>query len=222
MGVGARHGYHHFCLGLYQSEIIRRVDPQQRSIGRFFQEEIAEPLDLEFYIGLPPQVPDSRPAIVDSTRPIDMLRHLREIPVRFTLAMLLPTTMTARTMSNPPILRGKATDFSRRDALTVEMPSANGIGQVRSIAKLYGVFATGGTELGIKQERSTSWPRPRSTPPPDHATGSSWATRPTRWASGNPPPRSSSEATAGPLASVGLATPSPTPTRTRRSATRTR
>lgn len=149
---GARHGYHHFCLGLYQSEIMRRVDLQHRSIGRFFQEEIAEPLDLEFYIGLPPEVPDSRLAIVESTRPIDMLRHLREIPVRFTLAMLLPTTMTARTMSNPPILRGKATDFSRRDALEVEMPSANGIGQVRSIAKLYGVFATGGTELGIKTE----------------------------------------------------------------------
>jgi CubicO group peptidase (beta-lactamase class C family) len=128
------------------------VDPQNRSLGRYFQEEIAEPLDLEFYIGLPPEVPDSRLAIVESTRPIDMLRHIKEIPVRFTLAMLLPTMMTFRTMSNPPILRGKATDFNRRDALAVEMPSANGIGQVRNIAKRYGVFAAGGAELGIKQE----------------------------------------------------------------------
>ena len=30
---GARHGYHHFCLGLYQTEIIRRVDPQKVASG---------------------------------------------------------------------------------------------------------------------------------------------------------------------------------------------
>jgi CubicO group peptidase (beta-lactamase class C family) len=150
--AGAKHGYHHFCLGLYQSEIMRRVDPQHRSLGRFFQEEIAEPLGLEFYIGLPREVPDSRLAIVESTRPIDLLLHLNEVPVWFTLAFLLPRTITARTMSNPPILRGKATDFNRRDTLAIEMPSANGIGQVRSIAKLYGEFATGGKELDLKQE----------------------------------------------------------------------
>ena len=93
---GARHGYHHFCLGLYQSEIIRRVDPQNRSLGRYFQEEIAEPLDLEFYIGLPLEVSDSRLAIVESTRPMDMLRHIKEIPVQFALAMLLPTSSSRR------------------------------------------------------------------------------------------------------------------------------
>jgi CubicO group peptidase (beta-lactamase class C family) len=150
--AGANHGYHHFCLGLYQSEIIRRVDPQHRSLGRYFQEEIAEPLGLEFYIGLPPDIPDSRLAIVESTRPSDFLHHLAEVPWRFTLALLFPRTMTARTMSNPPMLSGKATDFSRRDALAVEMASANGIGQVRSIAKLYGAFATGGAELDLEQE----------------------------------------------------------------------
>ena len=96
MGVGARHGYHHFCLGLYQSEIIRRVDPQNRSLGRYFQKEIAEPLDLEFYIGLPLEVPDSRLAIVESTRPMDMLRYIKEIPVQFALAMLLPTSSSRR------------------------------------------------------------------------------------------------------------------------------
>ena len=149
---GSKHGYHHFCLGLYQSEIMRRVDPQHRSLGRYFQEEIAGPLGLEFYIGLPPEVPDSRLAIVEATRPMDVLLHLREVPLLFTAAILFPKTMTSRTMSNPPMLRGKATDFSRRDSLAVEMPSANGIGEVRSVAKLYGEFASGGAELDIRQE----------------------------------------------------------------------
>jgi CubicO group peptidase (beta-lactamase class C family) len=50
---GTRHGYHTMTVGLYMQELIRRVDPAHRTLGRFFHEEIAGPLDLEFYIGLP-------------------------------------------------------------------------------------------------------------------------------------------------------------------------
>jgi hypothetical protein len=35
-------------LGLYMQEIIRHVDPAHRTLGRFFREEIAEPLGIEF------------------------------------------------------------------------------------------------------------------------------------------------------------------------------
>ncbi len=47
---GTRHGYHGISLGWYEGELIRRVDPERRSIGEFFRDEIAGPLDLEFYI----------------------------------------------------------------------------------------------------------------------------------------------------------------------------
>jgi CubicO group peptidase (beta-lactamase class C family) len=33
---GTRHGYHGISLGWYEGELIRRVDPQHRSLGRFF------------------------------------------------------------------------------------------------------------------------------------------------------------------------------------------
>src|ERR687886_2518799 len=49
---GTRHGYHALSLGFYESELIRRVDPQQRTLGRFFQDEIAAPLGVEFYFGV--------------------------------------------------------------------------------------------------------------------------------------------------------------------------
>jgi CubicO group peptidase (beta-lactamase class C family) len=54
---GTRHGYHALSLGWYENELIRRVDPSHRSIGRFFQEEIAVPMELDFHIGLPPTFP---------------------------------------------------------------------------------------------------------------------------------------------------------------------
>src|SRR6476619_1762288 len=54
---GTRHGYHTMSLGLYMQELIRHVDPEHRTLGRFFRDEIALPLGIEFYIGLPPVIP---------------------------------------------------------------------------------------------------------------------------------------------------------------------
>ena len=44
---GTRHGYHAMTIGLYMQELIRRVDPAHRTLGRFFHEEIARPLRIE-------------------------------------------------------------------------------------------------------------------------------------------------------------------------------
>lgn len=45
---GQRQAYSMLSLGFYESELIRRVDPLHRSLGQFFQEEIASPLGLDF------------------------------------------------------------------------------------------------------------------------------------------------------------------------------
>ena len=43
--------YHGLTRGFILAEIIRRVDPQNRFIGKFVHEEICVPLGVEFYIG---------------------------------------------------------------------------------------------------------------------------------------------------------------------------
>ena len=58
--AGERQAYHAISLGFYEGELLRRVDPAHRSLGRFFAEEIAEPLGLDVHIRLPESVPDSR------------------------------------------------------------------------------------------------------------------------------------------------------------------
>ena len=47
-------------LGFYEGELLRRVDPRHRSLGQFFQDEIASPLGLEVYIRLPESIPNSQ------------------------------------------------------------------------------------------------------------------------------------------------------------------
>lgn len=46
-------GFHYIMRGLYTSEICHRVDPKRRYLSEFLQEEICEPLGIEFFIKLP-------------------------------------------------------------------------------------------------------------------------------------------------------------------------
>ena len=48
---GERHGYHATTYGWLVGEVIRRITGA--SVGTFFRTEIAEPLGLDFWIGLP-------------------------------------------------------------------------------------------------------------------------------------------------------------------------
>ena len=144
---GTRHGYHMVTLGWYEGELIRRTDPAGRSLGQFFAEEIAEPLGLDFYIGLPASVNRDRVAHLHAWSLAELLLHLNTMPPRFVAAVLNPFSLTARSAI---IAKGITLEhFNHEELRVVEMPSSNGTGTARSIAKLYGSAATGGSELGL-------------------------------------------------------------------------
>jgi len=145
---GTRHGYHGITLGWYEGELIRRADPAGRTLGRFFAEEIAEPLGLDFYIGLPTSVNRDRVAQLHVFSRAKLLLHLRTLPPALVLGLFNPFGLTARSLT---IAKGiKDPEIFNRDELRViEMPAGNGTGTARSIAKLYGSAATGGSEIGL-------------------------------------------------------------------------
>ncbi|WP_028545391.1 EstA family serine hydrolase [Paenibacillus taiwanensis] len=146
---GTKHGYHAWTIGWFIGELIRRVDPKGRSLGRFFQEEIAEPLQAEFYIGLPDSVPDTRLARIKGIEsPLQLLKHIHEIPIPMLFGFLNPRSLTARSLVDPKRLVANG-NFNLREMLAIEFPSGNGIGEVRAMANIYGEFASGGQRLGI-------------------------------------------------------------------------
>jgi CubicO group peptidase (beta-lactamase class C family) len=144
---GTRQAYHAISLGFYESELLRRVDPRHRSLGQFFQDEIASPLGLDFYIRLPEDIPNSRLATIQRDNPLTMIFH----PNPFVLAFLNPFTLTHRAFWKNP---GVAIPFDPPHIYSrnLEVPSQGGVGTARAIAKAYSVFATGGKELGLRQE----------------------------------------------------------------------
>jgi CubicO group peptidase (beta-lactamase class C family) len=160
---GTRHGYHGITLGWYEGELIRRVDPQGRTLGRYFADEVAAPLGLEFFIGLPDAVPPERVARIHGYQPAEMLLHLHEFPPRFVLGFLNPRSLTYKTFGNPRIT-GLVNEYNRRELQRAEIPAANGIGEARAVARTYGEFATGGAALGLTEATLDALRRPAVAP----------------------------------------------------------
>jgi CubicO group peptidase (beta-lactamase class C family) len=160
---GEFHGYHGQSLGWYESQLLRRVDPAQRTIGRYFADEVASPLDIEFYIGVPDDVPVERLATFLGGSPASAILHLHEMPKALVFALVNPWSLTGRVFRNPKIL-AKASDINRRELLELELPSVNGTGQARAIAKAYGTFATGGHQLGINHRTIEALEAPARSP----------------------------------------------------------
>jgi CubicO group peptidase (beta-lactamase class C family) len=153
---GTRHGYHAMTIGLYLQEVIRRADPAHRTLGRFFHEEIAVPLGLDVYIGLPPEIPDERLAKVQELSTRRALRALGDATPELIVRVLWPWSLLHKSM-----LFG-AVDWNDRRSLAVEIPAGNGVGTARAIARAYSAFAEGGAELGITPETMAAITAPPS------------------------------------------------------------
>jgi CubicO group peptidase (beta-lactamase class C family) len=143
---GRKQDYHALTLGFYENEIIRRTDPKGRSIGHYFQEEIASPLDLDFYIRLPEEIPNSR--LATTRQPKFNVRAMFTLPLSIFLAAINPRSAFRRSLVGSLFPLDKERIYARN----LEVPSGGGVGTARAIAHAYSVFATGGKELGLKEK----------------------------------------------------------------------
>ncbi len=142
---GTRQAYHAITLGYYEGELLRRVDPRHRSLGQFFQDEIATPLGLDFYIRLPEAIPNSRLAML--ARP-SLLSILRGFGISFFLTAFNPRSNIVRALKGSALPH----DEQRIYARDFEVPAGGGVGTARAIARAYSAFATGGQELQLRPE----------------------------------------------------------------------
>ena len=154
---GTRQGYHAITLGYYEGELLRRIDPKHRSLGQFFQDEIAGPLGLECYIRLPASLPNSRLAVL--ARP-GLLQILRGFGLSFFSVAFNPRSNISRALRGSMLPHDARTIYARN----LEIPSGGGVTTARSLARAYGVFATGGHELHLASETLAALAAPAVAP----------------------------------------------------------
>lgn len=126
--IGSTHGYQAITFGWLAGELVRRVDG--RSIGAFVQEEIAGPLGIEFYIGLPDD---------QQNRVARLMAHpLPKLPPEEAVILFErsgPGTNGAQALSLNGAFREGA--FNREDVRAAEIAGANGVTTALSLATVY-------------------------------------------------------------------------------------
>src|SRR5690625_1851285 len=149
---GSKHGYHCWTIGWLMSELIKRTDPLTRSLGDFFCEEIAEPLETEFYIGLPESIDNTRVANIKGINSVfDLFKNFRSFPKSLLFSFMNPVSLTSKSMVDSKNLLAHA-NFNTKEMRQIEFPSGNGIGLVRDMAKIYSEFSNGAISLKLDHD----------------------------------------------------------------------
>ncbi|GGM36353.1 serine hydrolase domain-containing protein [Dactylosporangium sucinum] len=131
--------YHPLTYGWLAGELIRRVTG--RSAGRYLADEIAAPLGLDIWLGLP-------------ERHAGRVSELAYGPGWGTAAQLSVRAgesdrLLGAAWANPPLFPAPRMPWNDPDFRAAEIPGANAIGTARSLARLYGCLALGGRLDGV-------------------------------------------------------------------------
>ena len=126
---GTTHGYHAMTYGWLVGEVVRRISG--KSLGTFFADEVAGPLSLDFWIGLPA----SEESRVSPMIGIDLedpdIEPKGERAREMLAAATTPKSYLTQEQTTTPL------DIGTREFLAAELPAANGITDARSLARMY-------------------------------------------------------------------------------------
>jgi CubicO group peptidase (beta-lactamase class C family) len=142
---GTGHGYHVNTQGFLVGEVVRRITG--KTLGTYLREAVTGPAGVDFFIGLGPEL-EGRCADVlpqQATPEGDEMR--RQLSVNPASLSGLPL-MRVNAYRNPPEVSGTGV-VNTRPWRAAEVPSTNGHGNARAVARLYSVLAGDGEVGGV-------------------------------------------------------------------------
>jgi CubicO group peptidase (beta-lactamase class C family) len=127
---GTAHGYHALSYGYLVGEVVRRITG--RSLGTYFAEEVAAPLGLEFFIGLPEEYEDRVSPVIGANFEGGLAGDNADggAPSGFA------ATLVARSLNLGGAIRDR--DWMNQRAWhAAEIPAGNGITNATSLSRMY-------------------------------------------------------------------------------------
>jgi len=135
---GTRNGYHAITMSWTVGEIVHRA--AKKRMGRFFADEIAKALDLDFWIGLP-EAQEHRVAPMIAAVPTPEAAQSR----------IFKKAMSDFNSPSHFFLRDFAAfEPNTREGRAAEIGAGNGVTNARGLAGLYAPLANGGTLNGVR------------------------------------------------------------------------
>jgi CubicO group peptidase (beta-lactamase class C family) len=136
---GTAHGYHPRTFGFLLDELLRRLGGPD-TLGEYWRRVFAEPLKLDFWIGLPAE-------LLPRVAPVYSPRTMLPKSDPFLNAIMTPGSLTSRSFTSPKGLHS-ASSMNAPKVRTTSYPGFGGIGTASALAKFYAMLACGGTLEG--------------------------------------------------------------------------
>ena len=135
---GTRNGYHGFTFGWTAGEMVRRAGG--KSLGTFFRDEVAAPLGLDFWIGLPEEIePRVAPIVPHVYKAEDMKTPF--------LQDLGSNKQSPAALFFFNVGAWRSGGANTRAGRAAEIGAANGVTNARGLAGMYAPLANGGGKL---------------------------------------------------------------------------
>ena len=130
---GQAHGYHPRTYGFLLDECVRRLS--NKTLGQYWNQEIAAPLSLDFWIGLPSQHHHRVAELVPGRA------EKNTTEVGFYKEYMTTGTLTQRAFSSPQGLRS-VQEMNDPKAWSHGFPAMGGIGTASALAKFYQILCS--------------------------------------------------------------------------------
>jgi CubicO group peptidase (beta-lactamase class C family) len=140
---GTAQGYHAVTYGYLVGEVIRRITG--RTVGTYFRDEVGRPLDLDFWIGLPEDQEGRVARLVGEI--VGFAGDLDESTRTELESLMGPDSMLGKALTAGGAFSQRGI-WNTREVHAAEIPAAAGIGDARSIARLYAACV--GTVDGVR------------------------------------------------------------------------
>jgi len=144
---GSSQGYHAVTFAWLVGELFKKIDG--RTIGNYFKDEIANPLDIDFHIGLNNEQVKRCASITSFDRldsikpPIDFIKYIPNFLLNEDLVNLKKSLQSKHFLKAFMPEPFQDNDVNSNDFRMAELPAGNGHGTASGLAKLFGILATG-------------------------------------------------------------------------------
>ena len=136
---GTAHGYHARTFGFLVDELTRRITGM--SVSQYWRAQLAEPLQLDFWIGLPNEL-NSRAATGYAAK-----AGQQPQPAQFYRDLTAEGTLQRRVFTSPYGLHS-VSSMNKPEIRAQPFVSFGGMGTAAALARFYGMLARGGTMDG--------------------------------------------------------------------------
>lgn len=166
----SRREYHAVTRGWIANEVFRRVDPDGRTIGEFYQQDISGPLNIDVIIGVKSEDLDRRASVSPLPIRFQLLESMkpkflgRKMELNFfqlvaKLIRLLRKARHGTTGGSPSPFTGmKSIGFFNKSTVAMgESPSANAHCSARGLSTIASMMSTGGNWEGTQYLNAIAW-----------------------------------------------------------------